>query len=139
MVDSLINDRLKSTSESNELNKVLEDVQNLIVASKKGRGSSKEGALCNVAGYWDSESGGMTFHILKEDGVPVVKMRPTEPPSEDGFIGKDNWNVTAQIPFPQSAQIVIALTAYKGRKVALFLGKPSRENLSVTMFPRSSS
>lgn len=43
VVDNLIDDKLKSTSESTELNRVLEDVQNLIVASKKGKGSSKEG------------------------------------------------------------------------------------------------
>ncbi|ENN78380.1 hypothetical protein HUJ04_003977 [Dendroctonus ponderosae] len=123
VVDNLIDDKLKSTSESTELNRVLEDVQNLIVASKKGKGSSKEGALCNVSGYWDSDAGGISFHIKKTDSETEIAMRSTEPPSEDGFIAQDKWNATARIPFSQSSQIIITLTAYKGRRVALFLGE----------------
>lgn len=80
------------------------------------------GALCNVSGFWDSEAGGISFHIKKSDSETEIAMRSTEPPSEDGFIAQDKWNVTARVPFSQSSQIIITLTAYKGRRVALFLG-----------------
>ncbi|KAL1518224.1 hypothetical protein ABEB36_001882 [Hypothenemus hampei] len=44
-----------TTGTTDDFDKVLEDVQKLL---KKNHGSHKEGALCNVSGYWDSESGG---------------------------------------------------------------------------------
>ncbi|XP_050305010.1 uncharacterized protein LOC126742385 isoform X2 [Anthonomus grandis grandis] len=126
VVDSLVEDKLKSTKGDDSvtaLSRVLEDVQNLINAQSKGKKSSKEGNLCNVTGYWDSELGGVTFHIKKKDNGTAISMKPTEPPSEEGFIGEQKWNISARIPFPQSAQVIITLTAHKGRRVALFLGE----------------
>ncbi|XP_066256325.1 uncharacterized protein [Euwallacea similis] len=121
MVDSLINERLKSTSETSQLQRVLKNMQNLIDASDKG--STKEGALCNVEGYWDSTSAGMTFHIKIVDGEAKVTMNNLEPTSEDGFISKDKWNISAKQPFVKSAQIILTLNSYNARRVALFLGE----------------
>ncbi|XP_066148183.1 uncharacterized protein [Euwallacea fornicatus] len=121
VVDSLIDERLKSTSETSQLQRVLKDMQSLIDASDKG--STKEGALCNVEGYWDSESAGVTFHIKMVDGEAEVAMKSLEPASEDGFVSKDKWNISAKRPFFKSAQIVLTLNSYNERKVALFLGE----------------
>ncbi|CAG9761837.1 unnamed protein product [Ceutorhynchus assimilis] len=122
VVNNLVEDKLKATSSdpSVDLSKVLADVQNLISAQKKS--NSMEGALCNVSGFWNSQSGGKRFHIKRSPDEVKITMRSTEPPTEDGFI-KNAWNISAEIPFAQAAQVIIRLTAHKGKKVALFLGE----------------
>ncbi|XP_076264343.1 uncharacterized protein LOC143198755 isoform X2 [Rhynchophorus ferrugineus] len=114
VIDSLIEKKLKSTTDAAQLNKVLEDVENLINSQKKGR-SPNEGALCNVVGYWDSRASGMNFHIKKTDSGDEITAVRSEPAVEDGFMIGEHWNVTAQIPFEQKAQVIISAVSRECR------------------------
>ncbi|XP_076264344.1 uncharacterized protein LOC143198755 isoform X3 [Rhynchophorus ferrugineus] len=122
VIDSLIEKKLKSTTDAAQLNKVLEDVENLINSQKKGR-SPNEGALCNVVGYWDSRASGMNFHIKKTDSGDEITAVRSEPAVEDGFMIGEHWNVTAQIPFEQKAQVIISAVSRKDRRILLFVGE----------------
>ncbi|XP_060519335.1 uncharacterized protein LOC132697749 isoform X2 [Cylas formicarius] len=133
VVDSLVGEKLKS-KDGSDLNKMLDHVADLITTQKRGR-FNKEGALCNTSGYWDTEAGGKTLHIFKNDSSQEktsVALLDKEPPSEEGFLIHENWNITGFLPFNRSTQIILTATCSKGRKIAVF------ENVESAMGARPS-
>ncbi|XP_030755387.1 uncharacterized protein LOC115881836 isoform X1 [Sitophilus oryzae] len=122
VVDSVIKNKLKSTSESTALSKVLEDVESLINSQRKQK-SANDGALCSVYGFWDSKAAGVSFHIRKSDDQDTIIMKKTEPATEEGFMQRTRWNVTILIPFEQKAQVIISGVCQKNHRIVAFLGE----------------
>lgn len=79
--------------------------------------------MCSVIGDWDSKAGGMQLQITSNESLhgPMVQVVDQEPEAQSGFLLKDKWNVTLQMPFKHSSLIV--LTAISDKSVASFIGR----------------
>ncbi|KAJ8919947.1 hypothetical protein NQ315_006476 [Exocentrus adspersus] len=106
------------------LNKVLNDVQDLISYEKEGKSTgNNEGAMCTVIGDWDTNAGGMQLQIsLRNESLnsPKVEVVEQEPAAEKGFLRACQWNITSYMPFNHSSLMI--LTAVSDKSVASFIG-----------------
>ncbi|KAJ8944308.1 hypothetical protein NQ314_009498 [Rhamnusium bicolor] len=116
----------KKQNDAAFLNKVLQDVQELVKYEKEGKSLSNEGSLCNVMGDWDSDAGGMQLRIDAGNNTsrtPDIKLVEREPQVEGGFLCDGRWNITGHLPFNHSSVMILIAVSNRRKRVATFIGE----------------
>lgn len=120
----------KEETEDNQLfEQVIKDVDKLMKFKNEGKFAGREGALCNVTGYWDSEAGGAQIQLqlgeTEKQGAQNLKVQLADrmPPDSNGFLNKKEWILSAELPFIHSTVIILRGFHEKDKKVVTFIGE----------------
>lgn len=118
------------------LNKVFEDMKELITDQKSSKGS--EQSICSVNGDWDSVAGGIQIRIVTQQNDthhPQVYLAERDPPMDEGFFKEGNWSISGLIPYSKYPILILNAHTIKAKKlVAVFIGecKICEEEESIT-------